>query len=1719
MARETVTQSKRFFCVSLSPDVCLTPVGSNLAPLPYPVKAEFKDAQSVSRDVKHQGEPAFLAGKSVIPKVSGDSRGVKGGVKSGTHQGKVEPKDKSGTGASNGRDWLREADVVWMNAQNTVGRIYERGSAAAKARAKELAQDYRDSGASEALHEFSDEAMEVGGTVATAGGATALVGGGVALTGVGAPAGGVIATAGGAISAVGGGVSAAGAATGAGADVLDAATEWILDDKAPSLSTLAMQQAERGAGWALRRIPGGRKAMERLFPKKPAAKPKPAPAPAPAPAKRDGQDGGKTQQAKPEQKRQPKECCPQNQGPGGAATRSRRPIHFGTGDELLVETDLEVEGPLSVIWSRTYRSSNAAYDRGLFGARWISPYTVRLSLGRGGMVYHDPMGRVVLLPLLNEGDTYDEVFEGFVIRRLSSTRFDIEWRDGAVDRFDVPRCEALARDELPLGISGLAPLSDRLLTRPARRNESVTCLYLTQQRQADGRTLDLQWLPEWTAEQLPQRLDERFVVLRLTGPSGLCIEAHAAPTGELSERQRRTHGALRIGSLVRRVPLDAGADRPVTGVDRHEAWEVVSRYAYGREDATVESANEEPIGIDLLGQKDAVGRLRRYHYLAHLLVRYADPTGAAWILRWQGPESLFSSDDSAPPPLSDKAPPHVGRLEALTSHWARAIFAMAEDGAEPLHVRYVDERTTQVRQADGSLWTYLFGPNHLCVDIRVQDAQGGTPVRLGRRRWSEAGDLVEETDAAGRTIRYVYDARGQLLTTVDPAGGRTTIEYDDKHRAVRSIDALGHVRSRSFDDAGRVVAQVDPLGRTTRFAYDVAGQLTEVMDAADRVKRIAYDDHGRMIRYTDCSGNVTQYEWTSRGRPLAQVDALGQATRYEWNDLNQLAAIHLPDGSKECFEYDLLNRMVRHVDGAGQSTRYRYQAQGLPVERIDALGNRLRYRYDRALRLIELVNGNGDACRFEYDGTGRLVKEIGFDGQVCSREYDEAGDVRAMQRGSQRIDYTRDLMGRVVAIASADDQTHFAWDPLGRLIATANAFTQTRFRWDAAGQLVEERQRVELAGPAAIGPSSAATDSPAPTVDSPNDRKGPAAAFKISHEYDALGQRVSTRLPNGRRVQVQRFGPGHWHGVLWQGRPLADVERDPLHREARRSFGGEASSRTSGTIRTLRYDRASRVEQSQLSVTEAGVIEILQRRDHVYSLTGRLTQIRDSLQGDVHYQHDAVGQLLAASQPGLAEIFSFDPAGNMVPLPPRREHDSAVPARRPLSDDVDRGPRMAPVLRNLLTQALNWRYQHDADGATVRKRWVEVEPANETLQVAETDNLRLVYDAEQRLVQVDRLVGSSIQSSFYRYDALGRRVSKRVVEEDDERLTVFVWDGDRMIQEIDRQRTVNYVYEPDSVIPLALVTCEATLKDHLDETVAIAPIAAWDVPQPPDHPPDAHVRLRERLARWAAANDAEQLDKSRRDESAVRDGPSDQVLFYHCDHLGTPLALIDGKGRTAWRARYRAWGRIERSDVEIASQPLRFQGQYEDAETGLYYNRHRYYDPDVGRYVTPDPIRLLGGLNLNAYVPDPTAWVDPLGLAPRKPADQSKIDRDCRGRFRDQHGRYAKDPGWPPDRGFLDGKADPVTLTPGTLIDRYGHPYGTFVSPMGEPFTGRALPASYQTKEYHVYEVLKPITAQGGKAAPWFKQPGMATQYELPDKVIDLIKSGHLREVTPCPIS
>ena len=124
-----------------------------------------------------------------------------------------------------------------------------------------------------------------------------------------------------------------------------------------------------------------------------------------------------------------------------------------------------------------------------------------------------------------------------------------------------------------------------------------------------------------------------------------------------------------------------------------------------------------------------------------------------------------------------------------------------------------------------------------------------------------------------------------------------------------------------------------------------------------------------------------------------------------------------------------------------------------------------------------------------------------------------------------------------------------------------------------------------------------------------------------------------------------------------------------------------------------------------------------------------------------------------------------------------------------------------------------------------------------------------------------------------------------------------------------------------------------------------------------------------------------------------------EVFYFHTDQVGLPEELTNSQGKLCWQASFKTWGNTVKEEWEVQTpsgqkvnvldegarpsteQNLRFQGQYLDRDTGLHYNTFRFYDPDIGRFISPDPIGLEGGINLGSYSPNPISWIDPWGWA------------------------------------------------------------------------------------------------------------------------------------------
>ncbi|MCU0074962.1 type IV secretion protein Rhs, partial [Pseudomonas koreensis] len=181
---------------------------------------------------------------------------------------------------------------------------------------------------------------------------------------------------------------------------------------------------------------------------------------------------------------------------------------------------------------------------------------------------------------------------------------------------------------------------------------------------------------------------------------------------------------------------------------------------------------------------------------------------------------------------------------------------------------------------------------------------------------------------------------------------------------------------------------------------------------------------------------------------------------------------------------------------------------------------------------------------------------------------------------------------------------------------------------------------------------------------------------------------------------------------------------------------------------------------------------------------------------------------------------------------------------------------------------------------------------------------------------------------------------------------------------------------------------------------------------------------------------------------------------------------------------------LELATEDYLNQPLRFQGQYFDDESGLHYNRHRYYDPEVGRYLTPDPVKLAGGLNQYRYVPNPTGWVDPLGLSECPGTDKCKQPQSPKKDPTEQSKHNEQEPELPapqkkqeylyrgdrrdPEDVFLNGftsKGDSNDLLLHSIDSDF--PPSNFISTSPSRDVGKAFATRYFTKIGYLYTLKK----------------------------------------------
>ncbi|WP_225980320.1 RHS repeat-associated core domain-containing protein [Paracidovorax avenae] len=880
---------------------------------------------------------------------------------------------------------------------------------------------------------------------------------------------------------------------------------------------------------------------------------------------------------------------------------------------------------------------------------------------------------------------------------------------------------------------------------------------------------------------------------------------------------------------------------------------------------------------------------------------------------------------------------------------------------------------------------------------------------LGRRTQhtidAATGLVIGITDAAGRSHRIAHDALGLPLRHQAPAPEgpmgdplATTWEHDAWGRLVRHTDPLGHTTHYRYPEPTAAhpdlpTAITDARGGTSTLQWNALGLLACRTDCSGRATRFHYDAWGRTVRVQGEEGLELRTAYDALGRPAESIDALGRTTRWRYApEGDDLAAIDHPGGLRERFVHDAWGRVVRYEYGSSLTPDPQDGSPGTLATPAPPHWLAQHYRYDLAGRLVELHNENARAHCFTYDVRDRLAAETGFDGLVTRHAYDRGGQRIRTEDARHAIDYewsgTGQLLARTITPLPGTTQQapiteRFEHDGAGQLVAAHHHTAMHRhqvsvhLRRDRLGRIVGERQEMRAADGAVLW------------------------SHESTHALDAGGAPTGADLPGLPPLQWLTYGPGHVHGLLLDGEPLLHIERDGLHRPVALDFGASQTR--------WRRDALSRLQALSVQGTaEAGVprpsgglpgLPALARQHH-YDAAGRLARI-DTPQGTIHHAYDTAGRLAAAHLPGREPLhYRYDPAGN--PWQPAADatggprSDWAGEVRRHLHDpafDLLRqdGAALPGHARdrwpdNRVMAHGPWRYRWDACGNLVEKTHADGRQTH-----------RLHWDHAQRLVaheQIDHATGERVRR-IHHYDVFSRRIASRIERSQGSGPTITErchgWQGDALtltelrdpLRPQDAQR-IHTLYHPGTFVPLLRIQTGAC-----GEPPTLAQLLG--AAEPGDREQHAPLQaLQDELLRGASDHtrrhlhsmgwDAERLQRQLRGEGAA----ITHLHLYHCDHLGTPLALIDAQGRIDWQIELDPWGNtINEHNPLGLHQPIRMQGQHDEGDgAGLFYNRHRYYDPGMGRYVSQDPIGLAGGVNPYTYGNNsPAEQIDPEGLS------------------------------------------------------------------------------------------------------------------------------------------
>ncbi|WP_427108127.1 RHS repeat domain-containing protein [Lysinibacillus xylanilyticus] len=602
--------------------------------------------------------------------------------------------------------------------------------------------------------------------------------------------------------------------------------------------------------------------------------------------------------------------------------------------------------------------------------------------------------------------------------------------------------------------------------------------------------------------------------------------------------------------------------------------------------------------------------------------------------------------------------------------------------------------------------------------------------------------------------------------------------------------------------------------------------------------------------------------------------------------------------------------------------------------------------YDRGGNCTTTTNPLGATEKFRYDNLNRLVRANLSDGNDVQLKYDAYDDVIFAKDNYTQVAFDYTILGSLISREQGGKKVNFTYDTEEQLTAVINEKGEAyQFERDTKGNIIKE-----------IGFDD----------------------IERTYERSLAGLVQRIQRPGDRWTAYQHDGIGNviradYYDDTWEtfgydkNGSLIETENEHVKVKLERNPSGQV-------IKEWQNDHWIASSYDELGSRSQITSSLGAKIDVVRNEMGNVSQITASRLEQERWtasmQYNELGQEIERILPGdVISKWQYDATGR--PTHHRINSQNRDTRRRVYNWDVNH--RLRSMVNELTGVKVSYGYdefsnlvwsnqggQFDFLHRSVDDVGNLYETKEKTDRVygagsrlLETRDAKFSYDEEGNLVQKVEKNGDTWKYEYngngmmskvirpdntevtFKYDSLGRRIEKS----SDDKTTSFVWDGNTILNE--------YFLQNDS--------------DKFENPVEYSSENKSEIP--------------ENLVTWV-------FNEGFIPSAKITSEGNYSIIS---DYLGTPVEAFDEEGNRIWSVELDVYGRVVEFNGEQDFIPFRYQGQYSDAETGLYYNRFRYYSPNEGIYTQIDPIGLAGGNpTLYSYVHDPNGWIDVFGLAPWK---------------------------------------------------------------------------------------------------------------------------------------